>query len=159
MRPSDSSFGSFLKKTFLTSTLGTNFDPQGRSCPQGWILSPRGEVIPWGWNSLLRGWTTGWTFPPRGQISPLGAKFSHRGKRRPWGNHMLLKRAYDLSWIVQLLKHVLHRTSYLRSVFASSGKEFCFKTRAQQSVARSRSDHDRPPKFFCKKSSKLPNLT
>jgi hypothetical protein len=38
---------------FLTSPLGANFDPQGRSCPQGVSLSPRDEVIPWGWNSLF----------------------------------------------------------------------------------------------------------
>jgi hypothetical protein len=33
---------------FLTSPLGANFDPQGRSCPPGVNLSPRGEVLPWG---------------------------------------------------------------------------------------------------------------
>jgi hypothetical protein len=32
---------------FLTSPLGENFDSQGRSCPPGMNLSPRGEVIPW----------------------------------------------------------------------------------------------------------------
>jgi hypothetical protein len=35
-------------RPFLTSPLGANFDPQGRSCPPGVNLSPRGEVIPWG---------------------------------------------------------------------------------------------------------------
>jgi hypothetical protein len=30
-----------------------NFDPQGWSCPPGVNLSPRGEVIHRGWNSLL----------------------------------------------------------------------------------------------------------
>jgi hypothetical protein len=33
---------------FLTSPLGANFDPQGRSCPPGVDLSLRGEVILWG---------------------------------------------------------------------------------------------------------------
>jgi hypothetical protein len=28
---------------FLTSPLGTNFDPRGGFVPQGWILSPGGE--------------------------------------------------------------------------------------------------------------------
>jgi hypothetical protein len=32
---------------FLTSTLGANFDPQGRSCPPGV------NFVPWGWNSLF----------------------------------------------------------------------------------------------------------
>jgi hypothetical protein len=36
----------YLRGPFLTLPLGTNFVPQGRSCPQGWILSPRGGVIP-----------------------------------------------------------------------------------------------------------------
>jgi hypothetical protein len=39
---------SALRGPFLTSPLGANFDPQGRSCPPGVSLSPRGEVIPWG---------------------------------------------------------------------------------------------------------------
>jgi hypothetical protein len=43
-------FGHYVsfRGPFLTSPLGANFDPQGRSCPQGVNLSPRGEVIPWG---------------------------------------------------------------------------------------------------------------
>jgi hypothetical protein len=51
--------------------------PRGKLGPQGRILSPLCEVIPWGWNSLFAppffltaesvhpwGWTKGWTFPP-----------------------------------------------------------------------------------------------
>jgi hypothetical protein len=37
-----------IRGPFLTSPLGANFDPQGRSCPPGVSLSPRGKVIPWG---------------------------------------------------------------------------------------------------------------
>jgi hypothetical protein len=69
---------------FLTSPLGANFDPQGQSCPSGMSLSPRGEVIPWGWNSLFdpsillnsREWT-----------APLGDKF------HPWGPGVKLRMA------------------------------------------------------------------
>jgi hypothetical protein len=59
------------RRPFLTSPLGANFDPRGKVCPQGWILSPGA-----GWNSLFDplffwteesvhpwGWTKGWTFP------------------------------------------------------------------------------------------------
>jgi hypothetical protein len=42
-----------IRVPFLTSPLEENFDPQGQSCPPGVTLSPRGEVIPWGWNSLF----------------------------------------------------------------------------------------------------------
>jgi hypothetical protein len=70
-----------------------NFAPRGKIWSHGWVLSPRGEVIPWGWNSLFAppffktvervhpwGWTKEWTFPLGGQISPLGAKFTLGGQ-------------------------------------------------------------------------------
>jgi hypothetical protein len=54
------SFVFLQKKTFLVTlrpilnfALGGKLWPQGRSCPQGCILSPGGEVFPWLWNSLL----------------------------------------------------------------------------------------------------------
>jgi hypothetical protein len=38
---------------FLTSPLEANFDPRGEVVPQGLILYPGGEVIPYGRNSLF----------------------------------------------------------------------------------------------------------
>jgi hypothetical protein len=55
-------------------------------------FAPAGEVIPWGWNSLLAppffltvesvhpGVNEGVNITPRGQISPLGAKFTPGGE-------------------------------------------------------------------------------
>jgi hypothetical protein len=67
---------------FLTSPLVANLTPGG-------ILTPRGEVIPWGWNSLLAhpffwtvdsvhpwGWTKGWTFPLGDNVHPWGQTMS-----------------------------------------------------------------------------------
>jgi hypothetical protein len=70
-----------------------HFAPRGKLLPQGWILTPSGEVIPWVWNSLFAtpfletvksvhpwgGMNKGVTIPPWGQISPLGAKFTPGG--------------------------------------------------------------------------------
>jgi hypothetical protein len=43
-------FSSFFVVKKLRPIL--NFDPRGEAVPQGWIVSPRGEVvIPWGWDS------------------------------------------------------------------------------------------------------------
>jgi hypothetical protein len=95
---------------FFTSPLGANFYPPGAKLsprvPRT-ILSPRGEVIPWGRNSLFAppffylnsrkspplGVNERVNIPPRRQISPLGAKFTPRGKLHPWGQTMLLKLA------------------------------------------------------------------
>jgi hypothetical protein len=33
-------------RPILNFALGVNFEPQGEVVPQGWILSPGGEVIP-----------------------------------------------------------------------------------------------------------------
>jgi hypothetical protein len=36
------------RRTILNFAPKSKSDPQGRSCPQGWTLSPKDEVIPWG---------------------------------------------------------------------------------------------------------------
>jgi hypothetical protein len=80
-----------IRGPFLTSPLGANFDPQVRNCPPGVNLSPRGEVIALGCNSVFAPplfWTIksvhpwGWTSPlwynfhPWGPSSSLGVKFT-----------------------------------------------------------------------------------
>jgi hypothetical protein len=83
-----------------------NFTPRGKLWPPGAKLSPRGEFVPWGWNSLfapsillnnkvcssLRG-NEGGNFTPRGQISPLGDKFTPRGEIHPWEPGVKLRMA------------------------------------------------------------------
>jgi hypothetical protein len=88
-----------------------NFASRGKLRPQGWTLSPGGEVIPWGLKfsvclSILLNrrecsppvWTKGLTFPlgdkfnPWGPSSPLGAKLrmAHRARRIPWNDCLRL---------------------------------------------------------------------
>jgi hypothetical protein len=70
---------------FLTSPLGANYDPRGEVVPQGWILSPGSEVIPWGVKFSVRpsillnsreysplGVNEGVNIPPRDQVRPQG---------------------------------------------------------------------------------------
>jgi hypothetical protein len=76
---------------------------QGRSCPPGVRLSPRGEVIPWGWNSLFAppffktiksihpwGWTKGWTSSLGVKLSPGGRGKVKNGPLRPAFNNTSL---------------------------------------------------------------------
>jgi hypothetical protein len=67
---------------FLTSPLGTNFDPMGDVVPRG-EFSPLGVKFSVHPSILLNirecsplGVNEGVNIPPRGQISPLGAKFT-----------------------------------------------------------------------------------
>jgi hypothetical protein len=89
-----------------------NFNPRGKLrgefVPQGWILSPRGEVICWGWNSLfvppffqtipsVHAWEG--TFSLGDKVHPwepsslLGAKFTPRGQVHPWPPGVKLRMA------------------------------------------------------------------
>jgi hypothetical protein len=74
---------------FLTSPIGANFDPQGRSCPPGENFVPLGSSYPLGvkfsvCSSILLnsrecsplGVNEGVNIPPRGHISSMGAKFT-----------------------------------------------------------------------------------
>jgi hypothetical protein len=72
--------------------------PQGPSCPQGWILSPGGEILCSPLHSSKQqrvfncgGWTKGWTFP-------LGDKFHF------WGPGVKLRMAL-CSALPHLLSH------------------------------------------------------
>jgi hypothetical protein len=41
------------QRPILNFTPSGKLWPQGEFVPQGLILSPGGEVIPWGWNSMF----------------------------------------------------------------------------------------------------------
>jgi hypothetical protein len=85
--PPGSNLGCRLRGPFLTSTLGTNFDIQGRRCPPGLVnFVPKGWSYPMGvkfsvcpsilLNNRERsplGVNEGVNIPPRGQNSSLGA--------------------------------------------------------------------------------------
>jgi hypothetical protein len=71
-----------------------NFAPRGDVVLQGWILSPGGEVIPWGVklsppffltveSCHSRGWTKGWTFPLGDKFHPGGQGWSCDVKNGP----------------------------------------------------------------------------
>jgi hypothetical protein len=86
----------FLKKDrgpFLTLPLGVNFDPRGEFVPQGWILSPGGEILcsPLHSSKQLSDYPLGVNIPPRGQNFTPGAKFTPRGEVRPWGPGVKLR--------------------------------------------------------------------
>jgi hypothetical protein len=76
-----------VRGPFLTSPLA----PRGEIVPQGWNLSPRGEVPPFvpprGEHSFIV-WKNGGAnreFHLQGITSPLGDKFTPAGQLRPWG--------------------------------------------------------------------------
>jgi hypothetical protein len=71
---------------FLTSPLGSNFDPQGRSCPQGV------HFVPWG---------RGWSYPLGCEIlcTPLhSSKQSREGVNIPLGEISPEGHGWSLEW-------------------------------------------------------------
>jgi hypothetical protein len=63
---------------FLTSPLGKNFDPQGRSCPPGDKYLQNTSRMPTEQRHIIK-------FAPRGKLWPPGAKLSPRGGFCPLG--------------------------------------------------------------------------
>jgi hypothetical protein len=57
---------------FLKLSQGAKFNPRDKVVPQGWTLSPRGEVIP------RRNLTPGIKLAPRVELCPPGVKLSPR---------------------------------------------------------------------------------
>jgi hypothetical protein len=82
----------FTQTHLVTRRPILNFAHRSELGPQGWTLSPGGEVIPWGWNSLY-GLNEGVNIPPWGQISP-------RGPSSPLGVRVKLRMAFwvTMTW-------------------------------------------------------------
>jgi hypothetical protein len=77
---------------------GVKFTPRGELGPQGWTLSPRGNVHPFvhpqGWTlfTVSKNGGANREFPPRGYLHPRpqGTKFTPGGQLHPWGQSLPL---------------------------------------------------------------------